>query len=117
MLLANVVAFGNRPGAGIAARCTSASTPSCLSSMPLRALDRLAEVGQVDDRGDHVCPRPGDPVEGDHLPAVLVEVVDDRPPELSAAAGNGYRRHAMSSLATMSIHPAPASATNGGLAR
>ena len=34
MLFWNVAAFGRSPGAGIAARCTTASSPSCRSSIP-----------------------------------------------------------------------------------
>src|SRR5919106_355494 len=37
MLFENVAAFVVRPGAGIAARCTTASTPSCRSSTAVRA--------------------------------------------------------------------------------
>ena len=37
MLFSNVAAFGRNPGAGIAARWTTASTPSCRSSIPASA--------------------------------------------------------------------------------
>src|SRR4028118_782127 len=138
MLLAKVVAFDTRPGAGMAARCTRASTPEWRSSIPPRAstayptsgrrttrggggatgeggslhegvgagmavvdpaegLDRLPEVGEVDDRGGDVRQRGRHPVEGDHVPAVREEVGDHRPPELAAAAGDRCPDHEASS--------------------
>jgi len=59
-------------------------------------LDRLTEVGQIDHGGDHVRAWCGDPVEADHLPVLVEQVIDHRPSQLAAAAGHRHARHRFS---------------------
>ena len=83
-LLANVAPLGRRPGAGIAARCTTASTPSYRSSMPVSA--SVTWPRSVRSTRLNTARWPGRRqrrVDVDHVVPVLREVLDDRAPELA----------------------------------
>ena len=105
MLLANVAAFGRRPGAGIAARWTTASTPSYRSSIAGQRLDDLAEVGEVDpaERAARSAPGRARSTLTTSYPCVA-QVRDDGPAELAAATGDDDPRshgsHAFPSVVT-----------------
>jgi hypothetical protein len=64
---------------------------------PGQRLVRLAEIGQVDPRRDDSGPGRGGLIESHDLPALVVQVVDDRPAELPTAACYRYPRHFESS--------------------
>ena len=96
------------PGAGTAARCTTASTPSCRSSIPLSAstawpksvrstTEETTSLRGLGARSSATTSQP-----------CVDQVVDHRPAELAAAAGDRHACHVLLSPSSSGV-PGPAS--------
>src|SRR5215212_5463629 len=93
MLFMKVRWSATLPGAETAARCTTASSLSYLSSTPSIASSHLAVVGQV-DRNEHGAHRRRmHPIEHNHVPAMTYQLIDAGSSELARTTGHDNTRH------------------------